>query len=87
MVRKSATCCAIVSACERSNKAVEIAPGPASMGTPSGVTAISSLLIPARVSSTVSCTADRRARSMSSAISRRTMLPAILKAGRLIPRR
>jgi len=57
--------------------AVEIAPGPDNIGIASGVTAMSSLAVPAAVSSRVSCTRDRCARNMSSAMSNSTMPPAI----------
>ena len=57
--------------------AVEMAPGPASIGTASGVMAMSFFSTPAAVSSRVSCTRERWARSMSSATSSSTMLAAI----------
>ena len=44
---------------------------------PSGVIAMSAFSAPAEVSSLVSCTRERWARSMSSATSSRTMLAAI----------
>jgi hypothetical protein len=52
---------------------VEMAPGPASMGMASGVTAMSFFSMPALVSSLVCCTRERWARSMSSAISSRNL--------------
>ena len=63
----------------------EIAPGPANIGTPSGVTAISSLATPASTSSSVSRAAVRRACSMSMAIINRSTLPAIWNAGKVTP--
>ena len=66
--------------------AVEIAPGPASIGMASGVMAMSVFSAPAAVSSEVSCTRERCARNMSSATSSRTMLAAIWKAGMVMPR-
>src|ERR1043166_5210524 len=65
---------------------VEIAPGPASIGTARGVMAISVFFMPASVSSSVSRTRERSARNMSSATSNSTMLPAIWNAGKVMPR-
>ena len=57
--------------------AVEIAPGPASIGTPSGVMAMSSLAAPAATSSSVYFAVERLAYNISSAIRSSRMLPAI----------
>src|SRR5215831_2731569 len=64
-----------------------MAAGPASIGTASGVIAISSLLLPAAVSSAVSWTADRCARNISSATKSKTSAPATWMAGNVIPKR
>jgi len=53
---------------------VEIAPGPASIGTASGVMAMSIFCAAASVSSCVSCVRERCALSMSSATRSRMML-------------
>jgi hypothetical protein len=53
--------------------------------TASGVMAMSSLSAPAAVSSDVSRTSERRARSMSSATRSNTMLPPIWNAGSVMP--
>ena len=54
-----AACCSHPRAWLSNISAVEIAPGPANIGTPSGVIAMSSLVAPASTSSLVSCAADR----------------------------
>ena len=69
-----------------STTAVEMAPGPDSIGIASGVTAMSVFATPAAVSSEVSCTRERCARNMSSATSSSTMLAASWKAGIVMPR-
>src|SRR5436190_24379384 len=66
---------------------VEIAPGPASIGTASGVIAMSSFVAASCVSSLVCFTGERRARNISSAINISTTLPAILNAGNVIPKK
>src|ERR1700732_4070949 len=64
---------------------VEIAPGPASIGRPSGIMLASSLVVPSWVSSGLTLVGDWRAWSMSSPMRMRMMPPAILKAGKVMP--
>src|SRR5271168_194693 len=64
---------------------VEIAPGPASIGIPSGIMLASCFSAPSRCSSTVDFVPDGLACSMSSPIPIRIIPPAILKAGSVMP--
>src|SRR2546422_5303689 len=66
---------------------VEIAPGPASMGTPSGMMPTSSFSIPSAFSTAVSRCWLRRAWTMSSAFRPISTPPAILKAPIVMPNR
>ena len=63
---------------------VEIAPGPASIGMASGVTATSSFACPSEISAAPSCV-DRLPCNMSMATSHRMRPPAIRKAGMVMP--
>ena len=63
----------------------EIAPGPASIGMPSGTMPASSFAAPSSVSPCASCVGERLASSMSSPISNRISPPAISNAGRVMP--
>ena len=63
---------------------VEIAPGPASIGMASGVSATSSLAVPSATSSRPSCV-RRSPCSMSSATNQRMSPPAVRNAGRVMP--
>ena len=63
----------------------EMAPGPASMGMPSGTIPASSFAAPSTVSPCVSCVGDRRASSMSRPMSSRISPPAISNAGKVMP--
>ena len=65
---------------------VEMDPGPASIGMPSGTMPMSSLCAPSLASLAVSLVAGRRACTMSIPIRSRMMPPAILNAGRVMPR-
>src|SRR5689334_2912645 len=64
---------------------VEIAAGPASIGTASGVIAMSSFAAPSAVSAAVSSTGDRCALSISNATSNRTSAPATCTAASVMP--
>src|SRR5438552_13517812 len=66
---------------------VEIAPGPANMGMPSGMIPTSSFSIPSAFSTGVSRCWLRRACTMSSALSPITTPPAILNAAIVMPKR
>src|ERR1039458_2019184 len=63
----------------------EIAPGPASIGTPSVTIPASSFAAASSASPRVSCVCERLACSMSRPISNRISPPAISKAGSVIP--
>src|SRR6266699_1111854 len=65
---------------------VEIAPGPASIGTPSGMMPISSFWIPSAVSTGVSRWRLRRAWTMSRAFRPMSTPPAILNAPIVMPK-
>jgi hypothetical protein len=64
---------------------VAIAPGPASIGMPSGMIAASSLTTPSLSSSGLVRTRERCARSISSAIENSRIPPAILNAPSVMP--
>src|SRR5205085_4573885 len=70
-----------------STMTVEIAPGPASMGIPSGMIPTSSFSIPSAFSTGVSRCWLRRACTMSSALRPITTPPAILNAAIVMPKR
>jgi hypothetical protein len=65
---------------------VEMAPGPARRGTPSGVTETSSLATPSRSSSSVSFILPRSACRLSKAMRRRIRPPATRNEGSEMPK-
>lgn len=86
MATKTGIACHQRRDCPMRTIAVEIAPGPASMGTPSGVTPTSSFCCPSLSSASLSWVPDRRASSISMATKKRSTPPAILNAGSVIPK-
>src|SRR5271154_4496751 len=78
-------CCQTECDSPTSTITVEIAPGPASIGIPSGIMLASCFSAPSCCSSTVDFVPDCLACSMSSPIPIRMIPPAILKAGNVMP--
>ena len=79
------TLCCQVADCAIRAMTVEIDPGPASMGTPSGMMPTSSFSMACWVSDAVSLVCDRRACTMSSPMRIMINPPAMRNAGRVIP--
>src|SRR5256884_2510359 len=87
MAAETAAAVSGVFAAPLSTITVEIAPGPANMGMPSGMIPTSSFSIPSAFSTAVSRCWLRRACTMSSAVRPITTPPAILNAALVVPKR